>query len=174
MRFCDHRLQINCFASSVRWSHRCSRVKRRWPFAGAQDREDPWHSQPSADLMTKHLGGKRYVMLCDLLSIKHISGQSSSAPKLTVDTVFISRASRALAALTLAKRATASEIAVHSGAEHETWIYEHRIDYWAMAGWITVVIMTCCIMMGLVLLWWKSGRVAETIDNGTQTLEEGS
>ena len=26
--------------------------------------------------------------------------------------------------------------------------------------------------MGLVLLWWKSGKVAETIDNGTQTLEE--
>ena len=35
-----------------------------------------------------------------------------------------------------------------------------------------VVIMTCCILMGLVLLWWKSGRVAETIDSGTQTLEE--
>ena len=37
----------------------------------------------------------------------------------------------------------------------------------------TMVIMTCCILMGLVLLWWKSGRVAETIENGTQTLEEG-
>ena len=36
----------------------------------------------------------------------------------------------------------------------------------------SLVIMTCCILMGLVLLWWKSGRVAETIDSGTQTLEE--
>ena len=27
--------------------------------------------------------------------------------------------------------------------------------------------------MGLLLLWWKSGRVAETVDSGTQTLEEG-
>ena len=32
--------------------------------------------------------------------------------------------------------------------------------------------MTCYILMGLVLLWWKSGRVAETIDGGTQTLQE--
>ena len=33
--------------------------------------------------------------------------------------------------------------------------------------------MTCCILMGLVLLRRKSRRVAETIDSGTQNLEEG-
>ena len=27
-----------------------------------------------------------------------------------------------------------------------------------------MVIMTCCILVGLVLLWWKSGRVTETIE----------
>ena len=67
-----------------------------------------------ADLMTKHLDGKRLVMLCELLNIKRIDGRPSSAPKLTIDTEYISRASRALAAVTLVKRATASEIAVHS------------------------------------------------------------
>ena len=32
--------------------------------------------------------------------------------------------------------------------------------------------MTCCNLAILVLLWWKSGRVTETMNNGTQTLEE--
>ena len=48
-----------------------------------------------------------------------------------------------------------------------------RADCWTAVGWITVVIMTSCILVGLVPVWEKSGRVAETISNGTQTLEEG-
>ena len=44
-----------------------------------------------ADLMTKHLDGKRLMMLCDLLNIKHIGGRPSSAPKLTIATEYISR-----------------------------------------------------------------------------------
>ena len=126
-----------------------------------------------ADMMTKHLDGERLVRLCDLPIIKHITGRPSSAPKQTMGTEYISRASQALAAMTLVRQAVADEVAVLSGAEYETRIDEHRINYWAMAGWITVVTMTCCILMGLVLLWCKSGRVAETIDSGTQTLEEG-
>ena len=59
------------------------------------------------------------MMLCDLLSIKRISGRPSSAPKLAMDTEFISGASRALAAMTLVRQAAASEIAVPSGIEHE-------------------------------------------------------
>ena len=59
-----------------------------------------------ADLMTKHLDGKRLGMLCELLNIKRIDGRPSSAPKLAVDTEYISRASRALAVVTLLKRAT--------------------------------------------------------------------
>ena len=90
-----------------------------------------------------------------------------------MDTEYISRASRALAARTLVRQAAANGIGVLSGAENETWIDEHRTDYWTVAWWLTVVIMTSCLLMGLVLLWWKSGRVAETMDNGTQTLEEG-
>ena len=57
-----------------------------------------------ADLMTKHLDGKRSVMLCELLNIKRIDGRPSSAPKLTIDTEYISRASRALAAMRLVNR----------------------------------------------------------------------
>ena len=58
---------------------------------GTQDREDPWHSR-SADLMTKHLDGKRLMMLCDLLNIKHI-GRSRRVQlrKLTIATEYISR-----------------------------------------------------------------------------------
>ena len=48
-----------------------------------------------------------------------------------------------------------------------------RADSWTAAGWISVVRMTCCILVGLVLVWWKVGRVADTVSNGTQTLEEG-
>ena len=69
-----------------------------------------------ADLMTKHLDGKRLVTLCELLNVKRVDGRPSSAPKLTIDTEYISRASRALAAMTLVKRASANEIAMQSEA----------------------------------------------------------
>ena len=81
-----------------------------------------------ADLMTKHLDGKRLMMLCDLLNIKHIGGRPSSAPKLTIATEYISRASRAQGALTLVKQAAAKENRCHSGAERETWIHGYSDD----------------------------------------------
>ena len=124
---------------------------------GAQDREDPRHSQ-SRRLMTKHLDGKRLVTLCELLNIKRVDGRPSSAPKLTLDTEYISRASRALAAVTLGKQATASENAVHSGAMPGTWIDGYRTDGWTVTGWMLVVMVTCCILMSLVLMWRKTGR----------------
>ena len=95
--------------------------------------------------MTKHLGGKRLTMLCSLLSIKRISGRNS-APKLTLDTEYISRESRAVAAMTLVRQAAACQIAVLSGIERETWITGDRSDYRTAGGWIPVVIMTCCIL----------------------------
>ena len=58
-----------------------------------------------------------------------------------------------------------------SGAEHEMWIDGYRVEYWTAAVWITVDIVTCCILM--VSTWWKAGRVVETTDSGTQTLDEG-
>ena len=95
------------------------------------------------------------------------------APKLTVDAECVSRASRAVASMALARRAAASEVTVPSGIEHETWMDGYRSDDLTAAGWITVAIMTCCTLGGLLWVWWKSGRVAETVSNGTQTLEEG-
>ena len=88
-------------------------------------------------------------------------------------TEYTSRVSRALAAMTLVRQAAANEIGVPFGAEHETRIDGSRADCWTAAGEKTVVIMTCCILAGLVLQKWKSGRVTETIVTGTQTLEEG-
>ena len=126
-----------------------------------------------ADLMTKHQDGQRLVMLCELFSIKRIDGRPSSAPKLTIDTEYISRASRALAAVTLVKRATTSEIAVHSGAMQETWIDGYRTDCWTVTGWMLGGIVTCCILMALVMLWRKTGRIVDMVDDETQTLEEG-
>ena len=112
-----------------------------------------------ADLMTKHLDGKRLVMLCELLNIKRVDGRPSSASILTIDTEYISRASRALPAVTLVKRAMASEFAVHSGAMQETWIDGYRADGWTVTGWMLVGIVTCCILMSLVLLCRKNGRI---------------
>ena len=83
----------------------------------------------SADKMMQHLDGKRLVMLCDLLNIKHIGGRPSSAPKLTMDTEYISCTSRAMAPMAKVRQAAANEVAVPSGAEHET-----RIDHWTVAG----------------------------------------
>ena len=39
-------------------------------------------------------------------------------------------------------------------------------------GWILFGSVTCCILMGLVLLWRTSGRVIEMVDDETQTLKE--
>ena len=60
-----------------------------------------------------------------------------------------------------------------SGIEHETWIDGGRADWWTAAGWITVVIMICSILVDLVSVWWISARVGEIVSNGTQTLEQG-
>ena len=136
-----------------------------------QDREDSWHSNP-ATWMTKHLDGSCLMMLCGFSNIKHIGGRPISAPKLTMDTDYISRASRAPAATTLVRQAAESEsrCAIWSRTRD---VDGYRADCWTAAGWITVVIMICCNLVGLELLWWKSGRVVETIDNGTKTLEDG-
>ena len=112
-------------------------------------------------------------MLSELLNIKRSDGRPSSAQKLTIDTEYISRASRALAAVTLVKRETASEIAVHSVAMQETWIDGYRTDGWTIIGWILVGIVTCCILVGLVLLWRKTRRIVDMVDDETQTMEEG-
>ena len=112
-------------------------------------------------MITKHLDGKRLVTMFELLSIKLVDGPPGSAPKLTIDTDYISRASRALAAMTLVKRASASEIAVKSEAIQETWINGHGMDWWITASWIRVGIVTCCIMIRLVLLRRKSVRFTE-------------
>ena len=102
-----------------------------------------------------------------------LSAGPNPAPKLTLYTEYISRASRALAAMTLRDKHLPTKIAVHSGIEHETCIDGDRPVYWTATGWITVVIITCCILMGLVLVCCRVGRVADTASNGTQTLEEG-
>ena len=103
----------------------CGRKKKK---TGAHDREGPWHSQ-SRRLNDEHLCGKRLVTLCELLNINRVDGRPSSAPKLANDTEYISRASRALAAVTLLKRATASETAVHSGPMQEMWIDGYNTEH---------------------------------------------
>ena len=70
------------------------------------------------DLMQKHLDVKSLTMLRSLLSINHISGRPSSAPTLCVDTEKISRASRALAAVSFVRRTAATEMTVSSANEH--------------------------------------------------------
>ena len=93
--------------------------------------------------------------------------------KLTIDTEYISRASRALAAMTLVKRTSASEVAVKSGVIQEMWIDGYETDWWMTTGWILIGIMVCGILISMVQLWRKSGKVIETVDDETQTLEEG-
>ena len=106
-------------------------------------------------LTTKHLDGKRFKMLCDLLSIKRISGRPSSAPKLTVDAEYIPRASGALAAMTLVREAAAREIAVPSGIAHETWIDGYKLDNWTATGWRGChdLLHSCGSGIGMVECW---------------------
>ena len=113
------------------------------------------------------------AMLCELLNFKRIDGRPSSAPKLTINSEYISRAPRALAAVTLVKRAMASEIDVHSGAMQETWVDGHIADGMTVTGWKLVGIVTCCILTNLVLPWRKTGRIVDMVADETQTLEDG-
>ena len=92
---------------------------------------------------------------------------------MTIDTEYISRASRALAAMTLVKRASANEIAVKSGATQGMWIDGYGVDWWIAASWILVGIVTCCILTCLLPLRRKTGRVTDMVDDETQTVEEG-
>ena len=95
---------------------------------------------------------------------------------MTIDTEYISRAShhtRALGAMTLVKRASASEVAVISGAIQGTWIDGYGIECWMATGWILFGFVVCGILVSMVLLWRKSGRVTEMVDDETQTLEDG-
>ena len=71
--------------------------------------------------------------------------------------------------MTLLKRASASEI----GCE-VCWIDGYGVDWLAIAAsWILIGIVVCGILIRLMLLRRKSGRVTEMVDDETQTLEEG-
>ena len=90
--------------------------------------------------MTKHLDGRRLTTLCSLLGLKHIGGRPSSAPKLTLDTEYISRASRAQAAMILVRRTAATEVSVSSASASDIWIAaESETNNWTAAGYMAVV-----------------------------------
>ena len=108
------------------------------------------------DLMTKHLHGKRLTTLCDLLNIKHISGRPSSAPKLTIDTGYITCAKRA--AMTLVRQAAARETAVSPRSESGERV--KRMDCWTSAEWMITVVVTVGILVYLVSTWWNDGKIS--------------
>ena len=62
---------------------------------------------------------------------------------------------------------------MHSGAMQETWIDGYRVDGWTVHGRMLVGIVTCCILMSLVLLWRRTERIVDMVDDETQTVEEG-
>ena len=61
-----------------------------------------------------------------------------------------------------------------TGAIQETWIEGYRTGGWTVTGWMLVGIAACCILMSLVLLWRKTGRIVDMVDDETQTLDEGT
>ena len=69
-----------------------------------------------ADLTNKHLDVKRPTLLCGLLIVNHSSGRPSSAPKLTQDTEYISRA---LVVMILVRQTAATEVVGYSGVERD-------------------------------------------------------
>ena len=58
------------------------------------------------------------------------------------------------------------------------WFRTRHMDRWRQSrlleatGWISVVIIICWNLVGLVSILWTTGRVAETGRKGTQTLEK--
>ena len=60
-----------------------------------------------------------------------------------------------------------------SGAMQEPRIDGYRADGRTVTGWMLVGFVTCCILMSLVLLGRKTGRIVDMVDDETQTLEEG-
>ena len=121
--------------------------------------------------MTKHLDGKRPT-LCSLLSIKHIGGRPSSAPKLILDTEHISRALRALQRCFLCDgRQPPRLLSSASERDMETTAWSGT-NMCAVAGCMTVVVMICCMLVGLLVPCRKSRWVAETTSRSTPTLYE--
>ena len=106
----------------------------------------------------------------NFLNVNHISGRPNSAPKLTIDTQYIARESRALAVMTLVEQAAANEFAASSESESVEW--SNGADCWTSADRMATIIVTIGILVYLVSMWWNAG-IATTVSNSTQTLEEG-
>ena len=56
----------------------------------------------------------------------------------------------------------------------EKWIDGHGADGWTVTGLMLVGMDACCILMGWVLLWRKTVRIVDIVDDETRTLEEGT
>ena len=54
-----------------------------------------------ADLMTKHLDGTTMRAMCGLLDLKFETGRAAAAPKLEIDSGYVTRCAKLLAAVSL-------------------------------------------------------------------------
>ena len=74
--------------------------------------------------------------------------------------------------MSLVRRTAATEATVSTASESDMWITaDSGSNKWTVAGYMAVVIMLCCMLVGLLAVWHTSRWVAETTSRGSQTLD---
>ena len=106
-----------------------------------------------ADPMTKHLNGAMMRDMCGLLDLKFEAGRAATAPKLEVDSGYVTRCAKLLAAVSL--------LPVANGEPTE----EHHASLYVIA-WATASTASSMLMLGL--LWLVCSRTS-TSKPGTCT-----
>ncbi len=103
-----------------------------------------------ADLMTKHLNGAMMRDMCGSLDLKFEAGRAATAPKLEVDSGYVTRCAKLLAVVSLLPRA--------NGAQTESHQEGYNVIAWAA---------TLNMMIGL--LWLVCARPSNSV--GIKTRE---
>ena len=86
---------------------------------------------------------------------RHNSSRCGHKPR-TLETVYISHAPRTLAAMSLVQRRAATEVVVSSARERDMGITAGSgTDMKTVTGYMTVVIMVCCMLVRLLEVWCK-------------------
>ena len=77
------------------------------------------------------------------------------------------------AAMSLVRRTAATQMTVSSASERGWGITAGgRTNFCTVAGYKVVVIMICCMLVGLLLVWRKPRCVAVATSRGTRTMDD--
>ena len=75
--------------------------------------------------------------------------------------------------MSLVRRTAATVVSVSSASESDMWVAdESETNNLTAVGYMAVVIMICCMIVGLLAVWRTSRWVTDRTTRGSQTLDE--